>query len=232
MVTRFTVAIVGADGSGKSTIARRLVQQSAVPMKYIYMGAAIDKSNVSLPTSRLLTHLKRRRVAPLIDESGHLPPAALMSDEMRARVPRGKLVKAIGVVNRMAEEWYRQLAIWLYHFRGYVVVCDRHFLFEYCPNSESLRPESERLSVRIHSFLLRRFFPKPTLTVFLDAPPETLYARKPEWTLEHLERQRTGIVEQGNASPNFVRVDATQPIDGVVADVFAHLQRFGIGDDR
>lgn len=222
----FTVAIVGADGSGKSTVARRLMEMSPALFKHMYMGASIDRSNISLPTSRLLTHLKRKRVAPLIEDTGALPPAALMSDEMKQRVPRGRIVKAIGVINRSAEEWYRQLFVWAYQLRGYIVICDRHFLYEYFPNSLSFFAERQLLSVRIHAFVLRHCYPKPHITVFLDAPAEALYARKPEWSIEHLERQRIGINEQGKSCPNFIRVDATQPIDEVVADVAAHITKF------
>ena len=222
----FTVAIVGADGSGKSTVARRLMEMSPADFKYMYMGASIDRSNISLPTSRLLTYLKRKRVAPLVEETGALPPAALMSDEMKQRVPRGRIVKAIGAINRSAEEWYRQGFVWAYQLRGYIVICDRHFLYEYFPNSRTFFAERQLLSVRIHAFMLRHFYPKPHITFFLDAPPEALYARKPEWGIEHLERQRIGINEQGKSCPNFIRVDATQPIDKVVADVAAHITQF------
>lgn len=222
----FTVAIVGADGSGKSTVARRLTEMSPAGSRYMYMGASIDRSNISLPTSRLLTYLKRKRVAPLVEETGALPPAALMTEEMKQRVPRGRIVKAIGVINRSAEEWYRQLFVWAYRLRGFIVICDRHFLYEYFPNSQTFFAGRQLLSVRIHAFLLRHFYPRPHITFFLDAPPEALYARKPEWSIEHLERQRIGINEQGRSCPNFIRIDATRPVDEVVADVAAHIARF------
>ena len=217
------MAIVGADGSGKSSVADQLLAQGPCPLKYMYMGASIDQSKFSLPTSRLLMNLKRQRLAPLVGQSGRLPPARLMSDEMNAQAPRGRIVKAIGVINRVAEEWYRQLIVWGYHLRGYAVICDRHFLYEYFPDVPTQHPDKQQLSVRIHAFLLRRFYPRPDLTLFLDAPAEVLHARKPEWTLEHLERQRSGILEQGQSSRNFVRIDATRPLDAVLADVVSQI---------
>lgn len=221
----FVVAIVGADGAGKSTIARKLLDAYPFLMKYIYMGSSTEASNIALPTSRMLTLFKRRRISQFVDQSDRLPPVAMLTEEMKARLPRGKIVKAFGVINRTADEWYRQLFVWFYGLRGYIVICDRHFLYEYFPDSETLRSKDQRLSVRLHSGLLGRFFPKPDLTIFLDAPPEVLYARKPEWTVAHLERQRAGIVEQGKVGKNFVRVDATQPEDRVFSDVYAHIER-------
>ena len=228
----FTVAIVGADGSGKSTIAEMILSDSRVPMKYIYMGASTDASNVSLPTSRLLAYLKRRRIAKSGDKSDSLPPAVLMSEEMKARLPRGRIVKALGLVNRIAEEWYRQLVVWINLLSGYIVICDRHFLFDYFPDSESLRSENDRASSRLHAYMLSRFFPRPNLTLFLDAPSEVLYARKPEWTVGHLDRQRTGIAEQGRYCRNFVVIDATQPVSKVFSDVHGHIDRFRAARSR
>lgn len=222
----FVVAIIGTDGAGKSTVANKLRDAHPLSMKYIYMGASLEASNISLPTSRLLVTMKRRRLAQISTEFDRLPPAAMMTDAMKARLPGGKTVKALGVMNRIAEEWYRQVFVWYYTWRGYIVICDRHFLYEYFPDSESLGSKDRRLSVRLHASLLSRFYPKPHLTVFLDASPDVLYARKPEWTIEHLEKQRAGIIEQGKAAKEFVRVDATQPEDRVFSEVYAQIERF------
>ena len=72
--------------------------------------------------------------------------------------------------------------------------------------------------------MLSRFFPRPALTIFLDAPPDVLYSRKPEWTLEHLTRQRTGIVEQSKSSRNFVHIDSTRSIEDVFSDAMALIE--------
>ncbi|MDH3433226.1 MAG: hypothetical protein OEM60_05180, partial [Gammaproteobacteria bacterium] len=124
------------------------------------MGASADASNVTLPTTRLLLYIKKRRMAHFVNASGRLPPAALISAEMKAMMPHGKIAKAVGLINRVAEEWYRQFHIWAYQLRGYTVLCDRHFLFEYCPDAVSSNAKDQCLSVRIHSWLLRRLFPK------------------------------------------------------------------------
>jgi thymidylate kinase len=219
-----TIAVVGADGSGKSTVIDRILRSSTVPMKYIYMGASINSSNVVLPTTRLLMHIKRRRMARFVDASESLPPSALMTSEMKEALPSGKITKALGLVNRVAEEWYRQLHVWVYRCRGYTVLCDRHFLFEYFPDVDSDRGSSQLLSVRIHEWILRRLFPRPDLVIFLDAPAKTLYARKPEWSLTHLERQRTSIAKQSQACDNFVKIDASQPLESVISQVRSYIE--------
>ena len=52
-----TVAIVGTDGAGKSTVVRGLSESLSVPCKKLYMGPNIESSNVALPRSRLALRL-------------------------------------------------------------------------------------------------------------------------------------------------------------------------------
>ena len=55
----FTVALIGPDGAGKSTIGRKLQEISPLPMKYVYMGVNLESSNLVLLTTRLLLEIKR-----------------------------------------------------------------------------------------------------------------------------------------------------------------------------
>src|SRR3989442_325936 len=54
-----SIAIIGPDGAGKTTITRMLQASSSLPLKYLYMGINIEASNFALLTSRLIEHLKR-----------------------------------------------------------------------------------------------------------------------------------------------------------------------------
>jgi thymidylate kinase len=218
-----TIAIVGADGSGKTSIAKALLASGIVPMKYLYLGPAIGSSNHALPTSRLIAWLRRRNAGNLLKDGVSMPPAELMSPEMAGKLRRGPLLKALGLVNRVAEEWYRQLLAWTYRMNGYSVLCDRHYLFEYCPDSTSTRTANTMMSQRLHNWLLAKFYPAPDLVLFLDAPAHVLHARKPEWTPEYLNRQRSRILEQGAVTGNFSVIDAEQPFATVLAAVTARL---------
>ena len=51
-----SIALVGADGAGKTTIARELERAADPPVKYIYMGVNTSASNVAL-----LLMMKRQR---------------------------------------------------------------------------------------------------------------------------------------------------------------------------
>ena len=214
-----TITLVGLDGAGKTTIAKLLIQSSARRMKYLYMGTAIGSSNYALPTSRLLHYLKERRSRPA--KSG-------VQQDLRPlekRDVRGGVAAVFRLLHRLSEEWYRQVISWTFQLRGYFVLYDRHFIFECAPN-EVENQQHRRLSDRIHFWLLCHLYPKPQLVFFLDAPPTVLFERKPEATIQYLAVRRKVYLTLGKKMPNFVRIDATQSPDAVLAEIQCHIDRF------
>lgn len=219
----FSVALVGADGAGKTTIARRLERDHPLPIRYLYMGVNPAAGDGLLPSTRLLGRLRPGRA-----EHAGGPP-----DPGRARTPsagiagraRSAARSGLRVGNLLAEEWYRQLRAWGHLRRGTVVVFDRHFLADYHAHDMSGRA-SLPLSRRLHGLLLRRVYPRPDLVICLDAPAEVLYRRKPEGTIELLARRREEYLDQVAAGGDVVVIDASRPLDVVAADVFDVVSNF------
>jgi len=219
----FTVALVGPDGAGKTTIARRLLQEFPRPMEYLYMGINIESSNVALPTSRLIEKLKRRGSGG--SANGEAKPVSLHQRPEKAR-SRGKVWSALRLLNRIAEEWYRQVLSWRLRRQGKIVLYDRHFRFDFEFDPAQKPGRDVPLSDWLHRWHLAKLYPAPDLVIYLDAPAELLYARKREAGMEYLEARRQAILRQGERLPNFVRVDASQPLDAVYAAVAAEIHRF------
>lgn len=224
MSRMFTVALVGADGAGKTTVGRRLESELALPAKYLYMGINAEASNHLLPTTRLIRAVKRHRG---IDDAGGPPdPSSVRTPPTggRERVLRA-LKDAVRLVNTLAEEWHRALVAARHVRRGSVVIFDRHFFADYYSHDVAADGHLS-LSRRLHGLVLAKLYPKPDLVIFLDAPPEVLLARKGEGTLETLELRRQEYLRIAEISPHFVTVDASRSPDGVAADVAAHIHRF------
>jgi thymidylate kinase len=221
----FTVALIGPDGAGKTSVAQGLPTALGRPVSYLYMGVSADSSNSLLPTTRIAHALKRRRgAAP--DNRGPRDHREVSGERRRGRRRAvGALRAALRLTNRLAEEWTRQARAWALVRRGSVVVFDRHFFADYYAYDiagNGARP----LSRRLHGLLLARLYPRPDLTIYLDAPADVLLARKGEGAAELLERRRADYLQLAQVLEHFVVVDATKPLEEVTQDVAAHVSRF------
>src|SRR5258708_6363768 len=211
----FSVALIGPDGAGKTTMTARLRQCATIPLKCLYMGINIEASNHALPTSRVVAYFKRRQnkesgVYRSLDDSA--------PGQGNAKRSLSGWVWAIGLlINRFLEEWSRQLLSWGYQIGGYAVVYDRHFLYDF--TLDGIDGEKQPADKRLHRWLLENCYPRPHLTIYLDAPAEVLSPRKGERTLKELERRRHEFLQLGGRAKNFIRNDATRPFDVVYAEV-------------
>jgi thymidylate kinase len=221
-----TVAIIGADGAGKTTVIRSLPGVLALPMTSIYMGVNLESSTLMLPTTRLLLFLLGR---PSGRGPGRAAPTArqLPRHEQQGAAPR--IRRSARATARLlvwvSEELFRQAVAW-YHsrVRSKVVVFDRHFFADYY--RQDVAGDARPLTRRVHGFLLERVYAKPDLVIFLDAPPEVLYARKPETPVAWLRSRREEYARLRDVVPQFVRVDASRPLEDVTREVACVIERF------
>ncbi len=228
----FTVALIGPDGAGKTTLAQRLERDLPMSAEYIYMGVNAEASNHLLPTTRLIRALKRRRGAPP-DAGGPPDPADVSKPKPKGLARRARSAARAGLrlSNQLAEESYRHLIARRHVRRGSVVLFDRHFFSDYYAYdiaNNGPRP----LSRRMHGWALQRIHPKPDLVIYLDAPAEVLLERKGEGTAEALERRRGDYLALREVTPNFEVVDAGRPLDEVADDLVRVISEFSRRQDR
>jgi thymidylate kinase len=224
-----TIALIGADGSGKTTIAKMLLASPPAKMKYLYMGLNIESSNYALPTSRLIFYLKllkyKRKNRNFKDVK--LKNLSLHNiEEDRTVDKRGKFGAFVRLGNRMAEAWYRQIISWIFQLSGYTVLYDRHYIFDSSTNQSCEELKKQRITTIMHKWMINNLLSKPKLVFLLHAPPEVLFERKGEADLEYLKARTESFMKVGRSFKNFIIVDATQPIDKVFADVLSKSKEF------
>lgn len=223
--TMFTVALIGPDGAGKTTIATMLQAAQPGRIRYVYMGDNLQTSNVMLPTTRLLRALERRRAGQDTSERAGDDASNRPARSRRARAVSG-LKWAVCYANWLAEEYYRDLVAWWLLKRGHVVVFDRHFFLDYYADDIVGDGRGRSWSRRLHARMLDWAHPRPDLVIFLDAPAELLFARKGEFSVAHLERRRQDYLALRSVFEHFAVVDASQPPERVVRDVLDRMAEY------
>lgn len=210
-----TVALIGGDGSGKSSVARALVQDPNLSFTAMYMGPSLTSASHLLPTSRLYLRLKRLASRGRPEPRPH--PDTLESRDRPSTLPR--LIARSGL--QLSEVVHREVRVRRMLRRDRDVVFDRHILFEIWPVDEPAN-RVERVRNR-YAKLLRRVCRAPDLTILLIADPETLLARKGETDVSYLARRNDEWMAMAQDDPSVVVVDAGQSLEAVCAQVVGML---------
>ncbi len=223
----FTVALIGGDGAGKTTVANYLVEVLPWRVKYLYMGQSTISSNAALPTTKIARILKkkldRKPQEIKLEQSKLVEPTS--NDLHYGYKNRNILWKFARFLNRVIETYWRQLITFYYRIQGVMVIYDRYILFDAAPKKSSnfkMKKMFDYLEYLIFNYLM----PKPDLVIFLDAPSEVLYSRKGEASIKHLNSRRAATLKQGERIKNFVRVDASQPLEQVLEEVESLVNQF------
>jgi thymidylate kinase len=218
-----TVALIGPDGVGKTTVGKRLEASFPHPIKYIYMGLNSRAANYSLPTTQFFSARRRRKLlkygAQGLRKRRKTQQALNSTPIPFYKWPIIVVRKTLGLSHSLLEEWYRHLIAWVYEKRGYIVILDRHFIYDFY-NSDGFRKEPlYKLKRKIHDFLLKKTVAEPELVICLDAPSEVVFKRKQEFDSDDLEMKRKKYLQLGPMIKNFIVIDANRNLDSVVKDV-------------
>lgn len=194
--TGLHIVFLGPDGSGKSSVIECYMREMAQAFRRI--------------------------------EYRHLKPGALKGSGSAPVVdPHGKPARGqFGSVAKILHFWWSYLSgslLWLYprYIKSTLLVFDRYY--------HDLLADPTRYRYGGPMWLARLFgklLPQPDLVFILDAPAEVLQSRKQEVPFEESVRQRTAYRRLKGEYARAYIIDASEPLDNVVASVLAHTVKF------
>jgi len=198
------IAIIGPDGSGKSTIVIRLSELLGNSVILHFRPMMIPNIN------ELLTGKKFE-----MPEDGLLPP--------HSAKPSGYLLSLV----RFAYYYFDYtvgflLKIKPMHKQGKTVIFDRYYY--------DLITDPARARINLpHWFLkyFKMFVPSPDVTFLLLTSAETMRQRKPELTIEELKLQTIDYRELLPRIKNGHEIDAGKPIESIINDINEFLPKYG-----
>lgn len=212
-----TVAIIGPDGAGKSTLARSLGASKAFPAEIVYMGGNPESSMHALPTTRLLVRYgkwkgqENRSTA----SAAQAPATASSKVAFAAR-------ETIKFFNELLEYSYRFMIAWAARRRRSVVIFDR-YVYDAWIDAMADGASPWRW---LRATLLRRLFPRPDVLLVLEASPDLLFARKGEHSPERLARVQTACRRVAGDFKRVGYIDASQPPEQVLQEAIRHIGRY------
>ncbi len=185
------VAVLGADGSGKSTVAREVVQAL---------------QNTFKPGKMLEVHWK-----PVVFFSSRRRPTGQPNLNPHGHAPRGRVASLLYLLGHWLE--FLLGAQFLFRpvlFRNGLVLVDRYH-YDFLVDPRRYRLQVPRWLVKGLFWCIR----KPDLVFLLDAPPEILQSRKQEVPPAETARQVAAYRELVRGLPQGRILDASEPIDRV-----------------
>lgn len=228
------LALIGVDGSGKTTVGKALCDRLPVKTKQVYMGTNLESSKVLLPTSWLLRFIRRRRV---VGGLGGDDDAAVRARELllsnRVRNPqRGRLGAVLRLGHRLSESTFRSLYALGLSLSGTLVVCDRHLYYENLSRKKPGNLSQRRLTDRIFLWYVDHVLPRPDLVVLLDVPGSLAYARKPELSIVDFEDRRRALQACAARDPGIAVIDGSEPVAMVVDKISRILEQHNLHASR
>jgi hypothetical protein len=189
-----TIALCGADGSGKSTAARGIIEG---------LGGTFS------PRKGRSIHWK-----PPVFSGGRRSARGPTSDP-HGQPPRNAAASLIYFGFHWLEFFLGSiLCLRPVTFRGGLVLIDRYYYDFFV--------DPRRYRLRLPTWVVRLgyvFVAKPDLVILLDAPAAVLHARKQEVPPAETERQCGAYKDLIGSLPNGRIVDATQSPEKVAADI-------------
>jgi thymidylate kinase len=192
--TGLSIAFLGPDGCGKSSV----IDQVRHDLRNVFRRVEYQ-------------HLRPRPLA-----RGDPPANAPIVD------PHGQKARGTaGSVAKLLHFWSTYLIgtlLWTFPRRvsSTLVIFDRYY------HDLLADPHRYRYGAQLRwARLLGLLVPEPELVFILDAPPQVVQARKQEVPFAESERQRRAYLDLAPQLREAHVIDATQPLDKVVADVVA-----------
>ena len=202
------VVILGPDGSGKTTISNTLSTNWKFTVPPGKEPAYIHGDFKVLPRLRILRELwarcRKREISPEPNYTKRHAGAEAIPHSLRKSI------------------CYLAYYYWGYLFghlkvnsilgKDHLIVADRYF-YDYFFQRGNMHLPHKLLRV------LSWFIPRPNLVVVLEADPQAIYDRKPELTIQEIERQQLILREMASWLPNVVKIRSDIGIEETVQEI-------------
>ena len=192
------IAVLGTDGAGKSTVLNRILP----------VLKSMTNGNITLH------HLKPDLLPPLGRFRGVKYGPGHVCTNPHGSKPSGTIGSLVRISYLMCDYiigYWLKIRMWLVKAPAGLWVFDRY--------AYDMLIDPRRFRISLPTWIIRLFIfcaPRPDLMICLGGDPATLYARKPETSLDEVKRQVAALMDFSSNRKKTVWIDTSGPIQASV----------------
>lgn len=212
------VALAGADGCGKSTLAEGLMlaryRRPFKACRYVHgnIGVLPRFRDMRSAIWRLLGRKPKTKLEPEPQLKGMMTPIAPWKSMLLSAYYAVDLCLARFRLRRWRGQWS-------------LIVMDRSF-YDYYYQLGHKRCPQWWLN------FLALFIPQPDLLFYVYGDPASMHARKPELTISEIEREQGVLQEKAKSWPFAKTIDGAVGVEGMIQQASEWIDRKVLGDDH
>lgn len=226
-----SVAFIGADGSGKSTVSAAVHDELSwkIDTRKIYFGHGDSGESLLLLPQRIENKAGGILNSFLGDENGTEKEGDARSDEDVEKLKSTRIYKFWNIISMLFASFDKRRKLYRMNIarnNGYIVIADRY------PNVDPALSDSPNLShwkdssniikrkisqIESYPYMIAHQYP-PDVVIKLEITPETAADRKGENTLSRAEKRIAQVNEIEINDVDIVSIDATQDLEEVISE--------------
>jgi len=210
------ICFIGIDGSGKTTLAKKVVEELKSE-NFLYVHSLIEARLLKpfLALGRTLLVKNKSREKDYVEFSR-------LKRERFSKIPLLYFFYKIIVFIDYVPQIFRKIIIPLK--KGNRIISDRYVYDTFINMNMNKGCDIQSLSKSINSFF--KFFPKPDITFLVDIPEEVAFLRKNDVPdIAYLKEKRPIYIELAKLYDMPV-LDGAKPVEVLVTEVMKHIGRF------
>ena len=212
------ICFIGIDGSGKTTLAKRIVETLYKEGQFIYVHSLINV--------RILKPFMKLGRWLFVKGKSKKDNYQEFSEEKRSRFSKHRILFPLYKFLLFLDytpQVFRKVAIPL--IQGKNLVSDRYVYDTLINMGLNMNYNALRIAHSINAFF--RFFPRPDITFLIDVPEEVAFSRKDDIPdIEYLRERRHIYLELAKIFQMYI-LDGTKPLEVLTQKVLEDMRRSG-----